>query len=219
MSHSDNSFAIARKRMIQEQILGRGISDTRIIQVMSELPRHLFVEEAMKNQAYTDGPLSIGEGQTISQPYIVALMTEALDLTGNEKILEIGTGCGYQTAILAKLSKQIYTIERIKSLGMEARGRFKTLGLKNIVLRIGDGSRGWQEAEPFDRILLACVAPNILKNLLQQLSPNGKMVLPVVLKEGTQNLVRISKQGKSYKTEDLGECRFVKLIGKHGYRS
>lgn len=213
-----NQFAISRKRMVQEQIIGRGIHDDRIIQVMGELPRHYFVDDALKSQAYIDAPLNIGEGQTISQPYIVALMTNALELMGKEKVLEIGTGCGYQTVILARLARQVYTIERIKSLGLEARNRFKSLGLKNIVLRIGDGSLGWQEAAPFDRIVVTCAAPKLVEPLLSQLADNGIMVVPVSSGEETQNMMKIRKTGQTFKTENLGGCRFVKLMGKHGYK-
>lgn len=186
---------------------------------MGAIPRHDFVDEALKARAYTDGALNIGESQTISQPYIVALMTETLELTGREKVLEIGTGCGYQTVILSKLAKKIHTIERIKSLGMKARLRFKGYGLKNIVMRIGDGSLGWKEAAPFDRILAACVFPSMSKMLAEQLAENGTMVFPLTTGEGVQKLMRIRKKNGKLLKEDLGSCRFVKLIGKYGYKS
>lgn len=219
-SHLDKDFSIARKRMMVEQIIKRGISDRHVIEVMSQMPRHLFVDEGLRNQAYSDAPLSIGEGQTISQPYIVALMTQALAVTGRETVLEIGTGCGYQTAVLSNLARQVYTIERMASLAMPARARFKKMGLKNIVMRVGDGSLGWLENAPFDRILLTCAAPGLVETLLTQLnSHEGIMVTPVAGDGEEQRLVRIVRQGLEYKKQDLGACRFVKLVGQHGYRS
>lgn len=215
---ANTEFTISRKRMIAEQIVSRGIDDARLIAAMTEVPRHLFVDEALKSQAYTDAPLNIGEGQTISQPYIVALMTQTLALTGEEKILEIGTGCGYQTTILAKLARQVYTIERIKSLAMQARSRFKGFELRNVVLRIGDGSLGWKEAAPFDRILVTCAAPIVPEVLLSQLAAEGSLVIPVASNEpDCQDLLRIVKTKNGFKKENLGPCRFVKLIGKQGY--
>ncbi len=213
----DDIFSVARKRMIHEQIIRRGISAENVLKTMSCVRRHDFVDEALVNQAYTDAPLSIGEGQTISQPYIVALMSQSLLLTGSEKVLEIGTGCGYQTVILAQMCKKVHTIERFKSLAMMARQRFKEYSLKNIVMRVGDGSLGWKEAAPFDRILISCVSPEIPKNLVNQLAPNGILVMPCS-KKGEQHLLRITKQGNQYQTEDLGECCFVRMVGKYGYR-
>lgn len=215
----NDPYAVSRKRMIQEQLVARGISNPRVLDIMSRVPRHVFVDEALKNQAYIDAPLSIGEGQTISQPYIVALMTQALALSGTEKILEIGTGCGYQTIILSLAAKKVYTIERIKTLGIEARGRFKKFGLKNIVMRVGDGSAGWPEAQPFDRVLVSCASPQIPVSLIAQLVVGGQLVIPVSLATGHQNLLRITRTPTSYQTEDLGACHFVRLVGKFGYRT
>lgn len=216
----NDPFAISRKRMVKEQLFDRGITDKRVLDVMNQIHRHDFVDEALKRQAYIDAPLSIGEGQTISQPYIVALMTQALQLQGNEKVLEIGTGCGYQTVILSHLARKVYTIERFKSLGMEARTRFKNYGLRNVVLRIGDGSQGWATEQPFDRILLACASPQIPEVLIQQLAVGGKLVVPVTVSKGLQHLLRITRTTKKdYATEDLGGCHFVKLVGKYGYAS
>lgn len=212
-------YAIARKRMMAEQIMARGITDPKVIEVMSMVPRHDFVDEALKDQSYSDGPLSIGEGQTISQPYIVALMTQALGLNGTENVLEIGTGCGYQTVILSAIARQVYTIERVKSLGMKARNRFKQYGLKNIVMRIGDGSMGWPEAAPFDRIITTCAAPEVPQVFLEQLAQGGVLVVPVTSSAGYQDLLRITKTGDSFSTENLGGCHFVKLIGRYGYKS
>lgn len=217
MPHAD-AFAVARKRMVYEQILSRGVSDAGTLRAMSEVPRHLFVDDALKNQAYADTPLNIGEGQTISQPYIVALMTQALGLSGRESVLEIGTGCGYQTTVLAMLAATVFTIERLKSLAFAARRVFKTLRLTNVVMRVGDGSMGWPERAPFDRILLGCVAPCVPKELLAQLAPGGCLVLPVADVQGSQSLIRVRSGSDGLIREDLGLCRFVKLIGRHGYK-
>lgn len=210
-------YQIARKRMIQEQLVARGINDSDVLEVMGKIPRHIFVDEALKSQAYIDAPLNIGEGQTISQPFIVALMTQALELTGKEKVLEIGTGCGYQTAVLGLLAKQVYTIERHKSLTMQARRRLKRLGIKNIVMRVGDGSLGWTKAAPFDRILIACASPKLPENLLNQLKVGGFILVPVDAEPGVQDLLKIIKTESGFETKSYGACRFVKMIGKHGY--
>lgn len=210
-------FHIARKRMIHEQLIRRGIADLRVLEAMGNSPRHLFVDQALAEQAYGDHPVSIGEGQTISQPYIVALMTEALRLNGSEKILEIGTGCGYQTSILATLGSQVFTIERIKLLALKARRILKNLSFTNIVMRVGDGTRGWEEEAPFDRILIAAGSPKIPQPLVTQLVLGGAMVVPVG-KEGEQSLLRITKrEDGTSPIEDLGACRFVKLVGKFGW--
>lgn len=211
-------FAIARKRMVKEQLEARGISDTRILEVMGQIKRHEYVDEALKTQAYIDAPLNIGYSQTISQPYIVALMTQSLELTGHEHVLEIGTGCGYQATLLSRLCQKIYAIERVKELGLLALGRFKRQGLRNIVMRIGDGSQGWPSKAPFDRILSACAAPVIPQVLLDQLKVGGIMILPVTESEGKQKLIRVKKVSASQiQKEDLGDCLFVKMIGKNGY--
>lgn len=203
--------------MIQDQIVARGITDQKIIEIMGQVPRHEFVDDALKGQSYADAPLSIGSGQTISQPYIVALMSQALGLCGDENILELGTGSGYQTVVLALAARKVYTVERVKFLAMEARRRFKRFGFRNIVLRVSDGSSGWPEEAPFDRILVTCAAPSVPEHLISQMSEGGVMVVPVSVSEGYQNLMRIKKTRDSYTTEDLGGCHFVKLIGKFGY--
>lgn len=215
--HAENELSIARKRMIAEQIVARGIRDPRVIEVMGRVPRHVFVDDALRDQAYMDGPLNIGEGQTISQPYIVAFMTESLQLTGKESVLEIGTGCGYQTTILALLTKQVHTIERIKSLAIKARSRFKSMGLKNIVMRVGDGSQGWPEAAPFDRIIVTCAAPVKPEILMGQLKVGGFLVVPVAVGHDDQDLLQFKRNEQGFSTENLGPCRFVRLIGKYGY--
>ena len=209
-------FVVARRRMVEEQLIGRKIRDPRVLEAMGNLPRHEFVPDALVDQAYGDYPVGIGQGQTISQPYIVALMTELMDLKGSERVLEIGTGCGYQTALLARLAGQIFTIERIKELGFKARASLKQLGLKNIVMRIGDGSHGWPEKAPFDRILVAAGSPEIPMPLFQQLAEGGKLVVPVG-PEDKQELLLISKTDGQMKTQNLGPCRFVRLVGSFGW--
>lgn len=211
-----DNMHIARKRMVEEQLVKRGIKDQNVLKAMLHIPRHYFVEEALSAQAYHDNPLSIGQGQTISQPYSVAKMTEALRLNGEEKILEIGTGCGYQTSILASIVKQVYTIERIKPLAMQARRNLKKLGFRNIVLRVGDGTRGWPEQGEFDGILIAAGSPKIPEPLINQLKIGRSLVIPVG-DHDSQNLYRITRTNSKPKIENLGPCRFVKLVGMYGW--
>jgi len=165
--------------MVDTQIRSRGIKDERVLKAMGSVPRHLFIEEALRDQAYNDNPLPIGDNQTISQPYIVALMTEALELRGREKVLEIGTGSGYQTAILAELADQVFSIERIAFLASKARRVLDQLKYFNVAIRVGDGTYGWREESPFDAILIAAGAPDIPKKLLEQLKIGGRLVIPV----------------------------------------
>ena len=212
------NYDIARKRMVDLQLIARGIKDRRVIEAMLSVPRHLFVEEAMAAQAYSDSPLPIGEKQTISQPYIVALMTELLALTGTEKVLEIGTGSGYQAAILAKLADRVYTVERIRPLALRARKVLDSLGLLNINLRISDGTTGWGEEAPFDAIMVTAGAPDVPPSYVDQLKPGGRLVIPVG-GEALQTLVRITRnRDGSITREECGGCRFVKLIGTHSWR-
>lgn len=209
-------FAVARKRMVTEQLLARGIKDEKVLQIMLDLPRHRFVDPGLADQAYSDRPLNIGEGQTISQPYIVALMTEALKIGPEEKILEIGMGCGYQTAILAKLGVQVYSIERIAPLLFRARRLLKGLGYRNIHLKVGDGTLGWPQYAPFDVILVAAASPKIPQSYLSQLAEGGRLILPVG-DEISQDLTLVTKiQGRLYQ-QRLSGCRFVKLKGRHGF--
>lgn len=211
------NFDTARKRMIETQILARGITDRRVIDAMLKIPRHIFVEEAMASQAYNDNPLPIGEKQTISQPYMVALMTELLELTGKEKVLEIGTGSGYQAAILALLADRVYTVERIRPLALKARKALDSLGLLNINIKISDGTIGWKEEAPFDAILVTAGAPVIPSGLVDELAPGGRLVIPVG-DQYEQTLVKITKQEDgSIEQQNLIGCRFVKLIGKFGW--
>ena len=204
--------------MVEDQIISRGIKDTRVIAAMKKVPRHLFVEEALQSQAYSDHPLPIGEKQTISQPYMVALMTEALQLKGNEKVLEIGGGSGYQTAILAELSEKVFSIERIRSLAIRARQLLYELGYYNVELKIFDGTYGWMEEAPFDAIIVAAGAPDIPQPLLDQLAMDGRLVIPVG-DAYVQDLIRVTKTEEGIKREDLGGCRFVKLIGRYGWET
>jgi protein-L-isoaspartate(D-aspartate) O-methyltransferase len=209
-------FPKARLKMVEEQIISRGIRDSGVIEAMKKVPRHLFVEEALQSQGYSDHPLPIGEKQTISQPYMVALMTEALQLTGKEKVLEIGAGSGYQTAILAELGEKVFSIERIRSLAIRARKLLYELGYFNVEIKIFDGTYGWVEVGPFDAIIVTAGAPDIPQPLIDQLTIGGRLVIPVG-DAFVQDLIRVTKTGEGIKREDLGGCRFVKLIGRYGW--
>jgi protein-L-isoaspartate(D-aspartate) O-methyltransferase len=211
-------FPKARLKMVEEQIVSRGIKDARLIDAMKKIPRHLFVEEALQNQAYSDHPLPIGEKQTISQPYMVALMTEALLLAGKEKVLEIGTGSGYQTAILAELSEKVFSVERIRSLAIRARKSLYELGYFNVEIKIFDGTFGWMEESPFDAIIVTAGSPDIPQPLIGQLAVGGRLVIPVG-DAFVQDLFRVTKTEEGVRKEDLGGCRFVKLIGKYGWEA
>lgn len=211
------NFDISRKRMVETQIVAKGITDRRVIDTMLKLPRHLFVQEAMASQAYNDTSLPIGEKQTISQPYMVALMTEMLGLTGVERVLEIGTGSGYQAALLSYLVRRVYTIERIPSLASKARKLFDSLGLTNISMKIDDGSVGWASEAPFDAIIVTAGAPEIPQALVGQLLPDGRLLVPVGDHSSQMlTLVKRSDDG-SFTVEKSTPCRFVKLIGSEGW--
>jgi len=212
------NFDISRKRMVQEQVISRGISNPRLLEALLKIPRHLFVQEAMAAQAYSDGPLPIGEKQTISQPYIVALMTELLELKGDDHVLEIGTGSGYQTAILASLVRRVWTIERIRPLAMQARKVLDSLHLLNVNIKVADGTLGWPEEGPFDAILVTAGAPAVPETLAAQLAPGGRLVIPVG-DETSQTLLRIRKENDGSLTRETGiGCRFVPLIGQQGWQ-
>ncbi|MCB2189882.1 MAG: protein-L-isoaspartate(D-aspartate) O-methyltransferase [Deltaproteobacteria bacterium] len=202
--------------MVEEQIRARGIRDERLLKIMSELPRHLFLDEALQNQAYQDNPMPIGESQTISQPYMVALMSEAMGLTGREKVLEIGTGSGYQTAILAKLADWVYSVERIGVLSRRAMKVLEQLKIFNVNLKIDDGTLGWPEHAPYDAIMVTAGAPHLPRPLLEQLAEGGRLVVPVGDRY-VQTLWRVTRRGEEFVEEDLGGCRFVQLIGEHGW--
>ncbi len=210
-------FEIARRKMVETQIAARGILDERVLEVMRKIPRHLFVEEAMWDQAYNDYPLPIGEKQTISQPYIVALMTEALALRPTDRVLEIGTGSGYQTAILASLAEWVYSVERIRSLAIKARKVLDRLHIYNVSIRIGDGTRGWEEHSPYNAILVTAGSPDVPQPLKAQLADGGRLVIPVGDRY-CQELWKITKSGGQYVQEDLGGCRFVDLVGMYGWK-
>jgi len=215
VSHRLN-FAKARQKMVDEQIASRGIRDLRVLNAMNKVPRHLFVEEALHGQAYNDYPLPIGEKQTISQPYMVALMTEALELRGDERVLEIGTGSGYQAAILAELAEWVYSIERLRSLANKARKLLDELNCYNVEIRVSDGTQGWKEKAPYQAITVTAGAPEIPQPLLDQLIPGGRLVVPIG-DAFSQTLVRVIRTKGGFKREDMGGCHFVKLIGKHGW--
>lgn len=203
--------------MVKEQLIPRGIKDPRVLEAMRKVPRHLFVDEALQNQAYSDRPLLIGEKQTISQPYMVALMTEALELKGDEKVLEIGTGSGYQTAILAELAEKVYSIERLRSLSQKARKILDKLQYFNVVLKVGDGTLGWPEYAPFDAIIVTAGAPKVPEPLIEQLAEGGRLVIPVG-DSYTQELLKIVKTPEGIEKKGLTICRFVDLIGKYGWK-
>jgi protein-L-isoaspartate(D-aspartate) O-methyltransferase len=211
-------FSKTRWKMVDDQVVARGIKDQRVIAAMRKVSRHLFVEEALQGQAYSDHPLPIGDKQTISQPYMVALMTEALALTGKEKILEIGTGSGNQAAILAECAAKVFSIERIRSLAIRARKLLLDLGYFNVEIKFTDGTVGWSDESPFDAIMVTAGAPDIPQPLIDQLKVGGRMAIPVG-DANIQDLIRITKTEDGIKKEDFGGCRFVKLIGKHGWEA
>jgi len=202
------------KKMVEDQLCARGIKDKRVICAFRKLPREMFVPEVVSSKAYNDFPLPIGFGQTISQPYIAALMTQELRLVGNEKVLEIGTGSGYQSAILAELASEVFTIEYIAELSLMAQRVLSKLGYKNIKFKIGDGTLGWKEEAPFDAIIVTAAAPRVPNSLLDNLSTNGRIVIP--LGEDIQKLKVIRKVGEKVVQEPLCDCVFVKLCGKEG---
>jgi protein-L-isoaspartate(D-aspartate) O-methyltransferase len=206
----------ARERMVSEQIQARGIHDAAVLEAMRRIPRHFFVEAALRERAYDDTPLPIGERQTISQPYMVALMTAALELRGGHRVLEVGTGSGYQTAVLAELGVHVVSVERIEGLAERARHVLGLLGYTNARVEVGDGGLGWSAGAPYDAILVTAGAPQIPRPLLEQLAPDGRLVLPMGEDE-LQSLVRLRRDAGGLVEEYLGECRFVKLRGSYGW--
>jgi protein-L-isoaspartate(D-aspartate) O-methyltransferase len=209
-------FEKARARMVEEQLVPRGIHDSQTLAAMRKVPRHLFVEEALKNQAYGDFPLPIGRGQTISQPYIVALMTQALGLKGHEHVLEIGTGSGYQAAILSRICEKVYTVERIDTLLVQARKVFDSLHYLNILTKLDDGTNGWPEYAPYDAIIVTAGGPKVPLPLLDQLADPGILVIPVG-DRGVQDLRLVSKKDGEITENTIEYVRFVNLIGDHGW--
>ena len=213
-------YEVARARMVKEQLIKRGIHDERVLKAIGSVPRHKFIDQAFWPRAYGDHPLPIGHDQTISQPYIVALMTEALELKGNEKVLEIGTGSGYQAAILAELAERVFSIERIGSLADKARKVLESLNYYNVLIRVGDGTYGWREESPFDAIIVTAGAPDVPRTLLEQLAIGGRLVVPTGDRY-TQKLLKLTRTSESLEnteTKDLGGCRFVNLIGEYGWK-
>ncbi len=206
-----------RERMVNDQLKARGIADARVLAVMGELPRHLFVEEALAGQAYLDNPLPIGEGQTISQPYIVALMSELLQVEPGMKVLEIGTGSGYQAAVLAKLGADVYTVERIPRLCAAARERLLSMGLFNVHVKQDDGTLGWPSAAPFDRIIVTAGGPEIPQPLVDQLAQDGRLVIPLGSTRRSQRLVLVEKLPEGARQSEVCSVAFVDLVGKYGW--
>jgi protein-L-isoaspartate(D-aspartate) O-methyltransferase len=202
----------ARERMVADQIAARGVRDPRVLAALRKVPRHLFVPEAAAGAAYDDHPLPIGHGQTISQPYIVAFMTEALGLRGGETVLEVGTGSGYQAAVLAEIAARVYSIEIVDALAAEARERLRRLGYATVEVRAGDGYAGWPEAAPFDAIMVTAAAPRIPEPLKQQLRDGGRLVLPVG--DEYQELIVVTRRGASFEERRVLPVRFVPMTGK-----
>jgi protein-L-isoaspartate(D-aspartate) O-methyltransferase len=217
MFHGKPSLEEARQQMVERQLAQRGITDGRVLQVMREVPRHRFVPEDLWDMAYRDTPLPIGHGQTISQPYIVAYMTQMLHLDPDDRVLEVGTGSGYQVAILSRLAKQVYTIERVEELVRHAEQVLRELGYDNISVRVGDGGYGWPEAAPFDAIIVTAAAPEVPPPLIAQLAEGAPLVAPIG-PAGYQELVRLYRRGDRTQVERLAPVAFVPLVGEHGWR-
>jgi protein-L-isoaspartate(D-aspartate) O-methyltransferase len=210
-------FKKERLAMVEEQLRRRGIHDQRLLAVMANIPRHSFVSSDYQLAAYEDRPFPIGEGQTISQPYMVAVMTQSLELKGDERVLEIGTGSGYQTAILAEMAKTIFTIERIQELLLRAQKILQELGYENIFFLTGDGTKGWPEKAPFDGIIVTAGAPEIPQTLTSQLAEGGRLVIPVGPRY-TQTLYKVTRKRNQFTEEDLTGCVFVPLVGDFGWK-
>jgi protein-L-isoaspartate(D-aspartate) O-methyltransferase len=213
--HQDE-FEILRRRMVESQLAGQGIRDPRVLGALLEVPRHLFVPEAAIAQAYENHPVDIGQGQTISQPYMVARMSEVLELRGGERVLEVGSGCGYQTAVLKALRADVYTVERLPELSRRARENVERAGYSGVHYRIGDGSRGWPEEAPFDRVIVTAGAPSMPVSLVEQLREGGSMVIPVG-GEREQELLLVRRGQGRVTRERICACAFVKLWGDEGW--
>jgi protein-L-isoaspartate(D-aspartate) O-methyltransferase len=209
-------FERARRAMVKDQLEARGISDRRVLEAMARLPRERFVGPDQQADAYEDRPLPIGEGQTISQPYMVALMTQCLALEGTERVLELGTGSGYQAAILAELAREVYTVERLRGLAASARTRLESLGYQNLRFRVGDGSGGWPEEAPFDGIVVTAGMPRVSDVLLDQLGEGGRLVAPVGSRS-FQELTVVERVGPDLRQHQSGGCTFVPLVGQYGW--
>jgi len=209
-------YTIARKNMVARQLIARGITDKRVLAAMEEVPRHLFVDEALRHEAYDDNPLPIGEGQTISQPYMVAIMTELLELQGGERLLEIGTGSGYQAAVLSRLCKRVYTVERLEALSRKAQEAMELCGYDNVTFLVGDGTEGWPSEGPYDGIIVTAGAPRVPEQLVNQLQLWGRLVIPVG-DRFSQTLRRVTRKQGYTSSESHTGCRFVDLIGRFGW--
>ncbi len=206
-----DAFEAARQEMVERQIRRRGVTSSVVLEAMGRVPRHLFVPEEHRHLAYADTALPIGHGQTISQPYMVAAMTQALDLTPESRALEVGTGRGYQTAVLAEIAAEVFTVERIPALSERARSILESLGYDNISFRVGDGRKGWGEAAPFDGVVVTAGAAEVPKELLDQLADRGRLVIPVGA-DAEQDLYRIKRFGEDFEREFITRCRFVPLV-------
>ena len=215
--NGSDGFELPRARMVEHLRGHYKIADERVLDAMNRVPRHAFVPDALRSQAYKDNALPIAAGQTISQPFIVARMTELLELSGRERVLEIGSGSGYQTAILATLARKIFAVERIAVLHSEAKHKLMQLGFRNISYRCDDGTKGWEVYAPFDAILVAAGGPIIPEPLVKQLEVGGRMVIPIGENQKSQMLVRVTRTETGFETEDFGPCAFVPLIGNHGW--
>jgi len=213
---SSTDYEKERKHMVESQLVRRGIEDKRVLDAMRQVPRHLFVPQDARGLAYSDGPLPIGQGQTISQPYIVALMTELLELTGQEKVLELVTGSGYQAAILSRLVGQVYSVERHAALAEQAERVLAQLGYDNVVISVGDGTLGWPEHSPYEAIIVTAAAPDVPQPLTDQLADGGRLVAPVGSR-WSQVLAKVKRQGETLVREHLTAVAFVPLVGKHGW--
>jgi protein-L-isoaspartate(D-aspartate) O-methyltransferase len=215
-TQAQDPYAAARRRMVEDQLRARGIKDPRVLAAFGKVPRHCFVPPSLRSESYEDHPLPIGHGQTISQPYMVAVMTELLELTGGEKVLEVGAGSGYQAAILAELCRELVTVERFAELAERAQRLLTELGYANIEIVVGDGSCGCPLAAPFDRIIVTAAAPDLAAPWVEQLAEGGKVLAPVGSR-WTQSLVRLTKRTGEVQQETFGGCMFVPLIGAHGW--
>lgn len=213
-----NNLRLAREKMVREQVIARGIKDKKVISAMLRVPRHEFVDEALVSQAYGDSSLPIGFGQTISKPYIVAKMTEALEVEPGMKVLEIGTGSGYQAAVLAELGAEVFSVERVKPLYVKALDKLNKLRYFNIKLKLSDGTLGWEEYAPYDRILVTAGGPEVPYILLKQLKDPGILVIPVGSIKRRQRLVKITRREGRFFKKDLGPAQFVSLVGKFGWQ-
>lgn len=213
----ERELAHQRVLMVERHVAGRGVRDERVLQAMREVPRHLFVPQVVAAKAYGAGALPIGAKQTISQPWIVGRMIELLELRGNEKVLEIGTGTGYQAVVLSKLCAKLFTIERVNELALKASAIFRELKIHNASVKVFDGTYGWSDQAPFDAIIVAAAAPEVPDPLVQQLARTGRMVIPVG-PAGNQRLARVTRVGTGVKIEDCGSAEFVPLVGRFGWR-